>query len=172
MSKFLDQLIAERDRLSIAIDVLQEREGAVNGATLSRVRRGADAALVKFRLDPPNGNGNGHAPTRRPYKRRQVHHDRKSPYRGAGRDVVEVPVPKDLDVTSLEFPEAIAMAVRAVGEPIPTPELTSLLKRSGVKMPKASRTMPPQRYVGLIAGHLVRAHRLKKTATGWVAGSK
>jgi len=153
------QLIHERDEIDAAIRVMQR----YSGATLdTRIQRHARKALRQAR------NG----PTAEPEKPKRINRPRGV---GAGAEHTEpLPVPTALrdSIGSLEFPEAVVLAVKSAGVPVPTSDLRTLLDSAGVTWPPKSRTVPPNRYVGIVAGHLVRLKRLKKTAHGWTVGSK
>jgi hypothetical protein len=171
----LAKLIAKRDRLTAAIEVLQEETAPA---------RHAKAARVIDLVGALQSSTNGHAPKRK-YTRRQAERwpngkvkypsqtrSKRDPFRGAGREVAAVPVPAGVSFDGVSFPDAVAMAVRAVKQPIPTPELALLLESAGVAIPPEGKRMPPRRYVGLVASGLVRERRLKKTADGWARGAR
>jgi hypothetical protein len=68
------------------------------------------------------------------------------------------------------FPEVVAMIVRGRKAPIKTAELTSVLEADGVAIPHGG--VPKRRYVGMVAGHLAKLGRVKKTAEGWTHGKE
>jgi hypothetical protein len=164
----LQQLIAERDELNAAIAVLQRRFGATFGG---RAMRAATTAITRA---SSNGNvsSNGQEPQQkrigRPPGRPKV---KQEPlFRGAGRDIATIPLPSGVSFDGIEFPQAVALAVRAVKQPIPTPELTLLLETAGVNIPHGK--IPARRYVGMIAANLKNQKVLAKTPRGWMKGSR
>ena len=154
-------LESEREALAVAIEYLRRRVQSAPGRGHAKAIRLAGEALDHL-------NGNGIAPKRK-YTKRSPVQDQKV-FRGTGREVAELPIPSGVDLAGVEFPRAIALAVQAVGNPIPTPELTSLLERAKVKFPAQGKKLPPRRYVGMIAANLARDGLIKKTPTGWAKG--
>ena len=153
-------LESEREALAVAIDYLRRRVQSTPGRDHAKAIRLAGEALDHL-------NGNGNAP---PKKRKYTKRVQNPVFRGTGREVAELPIPSGVDLAGVEFPRAIALAVQAVGNPIPTPELTSLLERAKVKFPAQGKKLPPRRYVGMIAANLARDGLIKKTPTGWAKG--
>jgi hypothetical protein len=161
MDKTLQRLIERRDRLNIAIEILREETG---DREERRAYRKAGQALEHTNGDRPGVRG----PDKRP-RRKTKFHSYSSPFRGTDREIKSIPVPSGVSFEGVAFHEAVAMAVEAVGEPIPTPELTLLLETAGVKFPAQAKKMPRRRYVGLIASNL---KAVRKTADGWIAKGK
>lgn len=161
--KLLQRLRAQRDELDTAIRVIERLTG---GATRAATMRNVATAIAA---------SNGHtAPkyNRGPYKKtkRGIPRFPRNVARGTGREIKEIKIPPGVSFDGVDFPRAVALAVRAVKQPIPTPELTSLLTRAGVVIPNQGH--PPARYVGMIAATLAHHKILKKTATGWTKGSR
>jgi hypothetical protein len=163
----LQQLITERDEIDAAIRVIQRVSGGA-------VESGAKArAAMAWRL--ARGARNGTAEAAEAPARRGVGRPKKDALiNRTGREVEALPVPPELReaIGNLDFREAVALAVRAVGVAIPTPELVLLLQNAGVRFPEASKRVPIARYVGQVAGTLARVKRLKKTANGWMRGTR
>ena len=116
----LQQLIAQREDIDAAIRAIERVTG---GAVESGAQRRAAKA---WRMAKATRNGSAEAeaaPAKRgPYKSRQTH---KRQGLAKGREIEAVPVPAALReaIGNLDFREAVALAVRSVGEAIPTPEL-------------------------------------------------
>lgn len=163
--KLLDELKRERDDLDAAIRVLEQRTRPGRQVSATRIAR---HALNAIRTHDPTANGG--APTRRKPSRRKRNTNRYSLFRDKGREIAEVPIPEGVSFEGVEFPQALALAVRAVKQPIPTPELAALLTRAGVTIPNGR--VPVGRYVGMIAANLKRNRILGKSPKGWVKGSR
>lgn len=159
----LQQLIAQREDIDAAIRAIERVTG---GAVESGVHRRAAKA---WRMAKAARNG-GHAEASAPATRQT--HQRQG--RSTGREIEALPVPPELReaIGNLDFREAVALAVRSTGVAIPTPELVLLLQNAGVRFPDASKRVPLARYVGQVAGTLARVKRLKKTANGWMRGTR
>lgn len=163
----LQRLIDRRDKLSAAIEVLREELGDELG---TRAYRRASKALEI------SGNGSPgiagimarQAAIKKPAKARKQYRSswaKNSVFRGTNREVKQIAVPSGVSFEGINIPEAIALAVRAVDEPIPTPELRLLLETAGVKFPKTR--MPRNRLVGMSAASLARTGEIKRTPEGW-----
>lgn len=164
MDKTLQRLIERRDRLNIAIDILWEETG---DREERRAYRKAAQALEHTNGGAPIRSVGQRGPDKQPRRRKQ--NSTNSPYRGTNREIKSIMIPDGVSFEGIEFPKAVALAIEAVGEPIPTPELTLLLETAGVKFPPAAKKMPRRRYVGLIASNL---NAVKKTPNGWIAKGK
>lgn len=188
----LQRLIERRDRLDAAIEVLRDElgdqpvkriyrhaakalEATGNGSAPSRGLRQYErltpeqkAARVKNeRLRRRNLK----APKRYPSgQRKYTALDSKSVYRGTNREIKKLEVPSGVSFEGIDVEKGIVLAIKAIGEPIPTPELRLLLETAGVKFPKTK--MPRNRYVGVIAARLEASGELRRTAEGWTAAAK
>ena len=164
-TSLLQQLISEREEIDAAIRVIQR-------VTSSQADRFANRrAAAALRYSRKSRNGSAPAPEAKAEVPRGKGLPKTSVYR-TNRAVEAFPVPAELKdaIGNLEFPQLLALAVRAAGVAIPTAELVLLLENAGVKIPHG-RT-PPARYVGAIAGHLATKKILKKTENGWTKGAR
>lgn len=169
----LQQLIAEREEIDAAIRVIQRVTGgaaeagaakrAAKAWRIAKAARNGSAEAAEAEADTPRRRGPG-----RRTKNPQLHINR------AGREVEAFAVPPELReaIGNLDFREAVALAVRSAGVPIPTPELVLLLQNAGVRFPEGSKNQPIARYVGMIAGNLAKHKRLRKTPNGWSKGTR
>lgn len=193
----LQRLIDRRDKLDAAIEVLRDELGEELQA---RVSRNASKALASGNGSAPVTQYSKYSPEqiahRQEYQRqyrakqkaakspkaakankafssgqkRYPTHDSNSPFRGTNREIKQIPVPSGVSFEDIDISKAIGLAVRAVPEPIPTPELRLLLETAGVKFPKTK--MPRNRFVGVLAARLAATGEIKRTADGWTANGK
>src|SRR5262245_42114573 len=168
----LQRLIDRRDRLDAAIEVLRDEFGEeMNRKIMQR----ASKALKT--------SSNGGAPAIAGILERQERIDKKQParkppnektnryaFRGTDREIKQIQVPSGVSFEGVPPDKAVALAVRAVNEPLPTPELRLLLETAGVKFPKIK--MPRNRYVGMLAARMAAEGEIERTAKGWIAKGK
>lgn len=164
--RLLTELRAERDELNLVIRVLERR----GGDTRTKVtRRNAAMALAQLHA---SSNGSPPPPDAPRPKRRGKYKPRQqsstaSVYR-TGRPIATIPLPDGLTLAGLALADAITLTIGAIGHPIPTPELVSLLKRGGAKFKRTKH--PIARQIGIEVSKLVEPGLVVKTADGWARG--